>query len=142
MRKWSFGEASKDRLATCHPDLIAVAMLALEYSYGDFAIACGHRGQAEQDAAFNAGRSEKRWPTGNHNASPSNALDFMPWPDPFPKKETLKQRQRWYSIAGAFYAASVALGIPLRFGMDWDGDRDLTDQTFDDLGHVELVKGG
>jgi hypothetical protein len=27
----------------------------------------------------------------------------------------------------------------LRFGMDWDGDLDFSDQTFDDLVHFELA---
>ena len=31
-------------------------------------------------------------------------------------------------------------GIEIRTGMDWDGDGDYRDQTFDDLVHVEVVR--
>lgn len=54
-------------------------------------------------------------------------------------EETAKRRARWYYMGG--YVAGVAdqLGTPVRWGGDWDGDEDFSDQTFDDLVHFELV---
>ncbi len=46
--------------------------------------------------------------------------------------------QRWYLYAGAFKGAGEALGISVRSGADWDGDGFTNDQTFDDIGHLEL----
>ena len=134
--RWVFGHTSTSRLAECHERLRLVAYRALLRSPCDFMVVCGHRSQVEQDAAFASGYSKLRWPTGKHNALPSLALDFAPWPMPFSSEP--KHLARFYLIAGAFWAAASELGVEIRMGVDWDGDGDLTNQTFDDLGHVEL----
>jgi hypothetical protein len=35
-------------------------------------------------------------------------------------------------------ATAMNLGDRIRWGGDWDGDHELTDQTFDDLVHFEM----
>jgi len=46
---------------------------------------------------------------------------------------------RFYYFAGHVMAVAAFLGVNLRYGGDWDGDKDLKDNTFNDLCHFELV---
>ena len=72
-----FSKTSEARLSTCHPDLQAVCReLIKQY---DFAVLCGHRGKAEQNAAFDAGNSRLIYPQSKHNAKPSLAVDIAPY---------------------------------------------------------------
>jgi len=58
-------------------------------------------------------------------------------------KDYGKDLGRWYAFAGYVHAvgdelyARGEISSPLRHGYDWDGDHRLTDQSFDDLPHVE-----
>ena len=70
----AFSKKSEARLNTCHPDLQAVCReLIKQY---DFAVLCGHRGKAEQNAAFDAGNSRLIYPQSKHNSKPSLAVDI------------------------------------------------------------------
>ena len=42
-------------------------------------------------------------------------------------------------IASCFFLASQEMGIPIRWGGDWNMDNDLFDNNFDDMGHIELL---
>jgi hypothetical protein len=42
-------------------------------------------------------------------------------------------------IAGRAFAIAAEEGFRIRWGGDWNGDGDLTNQKFDDLFHLELV---
>jgi len=58
-----------------------------------------------------------------------------------PKIKAKAQKKLWASlayVAGAARVYAYANGLRLRWGGDWDMDGDLTDQTFDDLFHLEL----
>lgn len=130
-----FGSRSLHNLRTCHPDLVRVLKLALSWGVIDFAVVEGHRGEARQNAAFEAGNSKLRWPDGKHNDFPSRAADLAPW---IGGAIPWNDRRYWDVLAGAVLAAAAQLGVELRWGGDWDGDTDLSDQKFNDLGHFEL----
>lgn len=73
-----FSKTSKDRLATCHPDLQAVCNeLIKQY---DFSVLCGRRGEREQNEAYKKGTSNVRYPNSAHNKVPSLAVDIAPYP--------------------------------------------------------------
>lgn len=131
-----FGDRSKMMLSTCHVLLRAIAHRALELSPIDFAVVQGHRNKDDQEVAFESGKSRVQWPNGRHNSLPSHALDFAVVPNPY--EAGFKNAARYYLVAGCFFAAARELGVEIRWGGDWDGDGDFTDQTFDDLGHVEI----
>jgi peptidoglycan L-alanyl-D-glutamate endopeptidase CwlK len=137
----SFGTKSRERLDTCEERLQRV--LERVVVGFDCTVLEGHRGQAAQDAAFASGASQKRWPDGNHNAVPSRAVDAAPWPVDWGEEGDAKRRQaavrRFYLFAGYVLGVATELGVALRWGGDWDGDRDLADQTFNDLVHFELT---
>lgn len=141
-----FGRSSKQKLDTLHPDLQRVLNRVIEWY--DFTILEGHRGKEAQNKAFETGRSKIKWPDGKHNTSPSEAVDIAPWPVDWASRRDLTpgERQkiigRFYVLAGAVLQAGYQMGIKLRWGGDWDGDLDMTDQKFDDLPHFELVRRG
>lgn len=61
------------------------------------------------------------------------AIDLVPYPVDW------KDTERFYLFAGMVLAVAKEMGIPLRWGGDWDRDMDLHDQKFNDLVHFELV---
>ncbi len=124
------GRQSLHRLRSCDPRLQALfARVVAEY---DNSILCGHRGREAQNRAFREGRSKLEWPDGDHNEYPSKAVDAAPWPIDW------TNLKRFYHFAGYVLATAREMGIPLRWGGDWDRDYDLDDQTFNDLVHFEI----
>jgi hypothetical protein len=71
-----------DKLRTCHPDLIRL-MLEVDKVSPGIIIACGFRGETEQNAAYARGASGVKWPHGAHNKTPSRAVDAYPPNYPF-----------------------------------------------------------
>jgi peptidoglycan L-alanyl-D-glutamate endopeptidase CwlK len=135
--KYVFGARSAARLSECHDGLELIARRALGYSICDFSILCGHRSEEDQTRAFAEGKSKLRFPRSLHNRTPSMALDFGAYPRPFGAERA--DTARYYAIAQAFFAAAVELGLTIRWGGDWNGNGDFRDNTFNDLGHIELL---
>lgn len=133
----SFGSASQAQLATLDPRLQQVLNEAIKHI--DFSVVEGHRGQEAQDKAFNTGRSKLPWPQGNHNKDPSTAADCAPWPiDWSDKPDSIR---RFCYLAGFIMMTGRQMGIPLRWGADWNKNDDLRDEgSFRDWPHFELVE--
>ena len=73
-----FGNASTQKLNTCHPDLIQIHQLAISRTRIDYGISEGHRSLKRQKELFDQGRSkidgiERK---GKHNYQPSLATDI------------------------------------------------------------------
>lgn len=130
---YTYSKSSKEKLDTCHPELQRLFNEVLK-TY-DHTITCGHRNKEDQNAAFANGTSQLKWPNGNHNKTPSIAVDVAPFPVDYSNK--LKVLARFYHFAGYVLATAERLGIPIRWGGDWDSDKIFTDQNFDDLPHFE-----
>jgi len=64
------------RLKTCDPRLIA--LIEAVHARQPVSVLCGHRTQAEQDAAFFAKKSKVKFPGSKHNALPALAVDICP----------------------------------------------------------------
>jgi len=132
----AFGARSLAKLAELHPDLQKVLTEAIKYR--DFAIICGYRDETEQNEHFATGRSKVQYPNSKHNQRPSLAVDVAPWYAEAP-------HIRWNdvtgfaSLGGFITGIAAAQGIAMRWGADWDGDGDHTDQTFMDWPHLELL---
>lgn len=131
-----FSDQSNKKLDTCHPLLQKLFREVVKDD--DCTVICGHRSRKEQNHAFDSGASKVTWPNSTHNAMPSNGVDVgpylpgkgIPWDIP----------EQFYYFAGKVQAKARQIGIKVRWGGDWDGDRDLKDQKFNDLVHWELVK--
>jgi peptidoglycan L-alanyl-D-glutamate endopeptidase CwlK len=130
----SFSKASKDNLATCHPDIQKVLNEAIKYV--DFTVICGHRGQQEQDEAFAKGFSKIKWPNGKHNKFPSEAVDVAPYSNGIHWDDL----EAFTYLAGIIKGISFTMGIKLRMGVDWDGDLLVKEHSFKDRPHIELVR--
>ncbi len=129
-----FGTASQQQLATCDARLQRLAKEAIKYI--DHSIIEGFRDKAHQDADYAKGVSKLRWPNGRHNATPSRAFDFAPYPIDWSNKVTALGR--FMLVAGVYLVCAVKLGVKIRFGWDWNRNLDPRDESFLDWGHIEL----
>ena len=132
-----FGRASMDRLATCHPDLQMLFNTVVE-KY-DCSILEGRRLGEKQDELYRQGKSKVKYPNSKHNYDPSYAVDVAPYHKDKPHIRW-NNKESFYHFAGYVMGVASQMGIGIRWGGDWDGDKDLHDQTFYDLPHFELTK--
>ena len=112
-----FSQLSLERLATCDVRLQVILNKVIEHI--DFAVVEGHRGEAAQEAAFKLRRSDKHWPNGNHNSSPSRAVDIAPFVNGMIQWSDLVAFGR---LMGYVQAIADIHEVRLRFGLDWNGD--------------------
>ena len=116
-----FGKVSAERLATCHDELQALMNRAIMNTPIDFCIACGHRGQEDQDKAFAQGYSKVKWPNGNHNKIPSNAVDVVPFVD---GKAVWDDIDLFDKLAGHIALCAKDLNLDMVWGGTWTEFRD------------------
>lgn len=128
---YKYGKSSRERLATCHPDLQKLFNELIKD--WDISILCGHRTEEEQNAAVASGNSKTPFPKSKHNAMPSLGVDAALYPVDW------NDTGRHYMFVGMVKQKAKDLGIEIRCGADWDGDNDTNDQTFNDLVHFELA---
>jgi len=136
----SFSRRSATNLGTCTPGIQRV-MYAVILEV-DFSVVYGHRGEEEQNKAFNGGFSTKKWPNSTHNKIPSRGIDILPYPSGWPQDSDTKlikmhKIAHFYYLAGVVMTKAKELDINLRWGGDWDMEKDVLDPTFDDLAHFE-----
>ncbi len=133
-----FSQASFSKLSTCHPDLQALFYEVIK-SF-DCTILESYRNQEDQEKAFASGYTQLHWPYSKHNHKPSMAVDVAPYP--------IYQRndKRSYWFAG--YVMGIAQKLKddgkmthaVRFGGDWNSDKNIDNEHFKDLVHFELVE--
>ena len=125
-----FGKTSKKRLYTCDEDLVFLFEEVIKYF--DCTVLEGYRGKRLQNKYFKEGKSKLKFPEGNHNKKPSKAIDVVPYPIDW------EDRERMTYFAGFVKGMAAALGIPIRWGGDWNNNTEVKDNNFDDLPHFEL----
>jgi peptidoglycan L-alanyl-D-glutamate endopeptidase CwlK len=142
--KYKFSTTAASRLATCHSDLQKIMNLAIELTDMDFGIAEGHRSIERQQQMYKDGKSKIDGITrkGKHNYSPSLAVDIYAF---------VNGKASWavadlmflngiITAAAKILKAQGEITHDIRLGANWDRDGEfLTDQSFDDLPHIELV---
>ena len=127
-----FGKTSKNRLETCEKDLQDLFNEVVKNF--DCSVLEGHRGQEKQDKYFNEGKSKVKYPNGRHNATPSKAVDVVPYP------VNWDDTARMYYFSGFVKGLAASMNINIRWGGDWDNDTQVQDTKFKDLPHFELRK--
>ena len=133
---FKFSQSSLDKLATCHPDLIALANECIKYR--DCIILEGHRNEADQNKAFDTGHSKLRFPKGKHNASPSLAMDMGYWPNPYANRSDALYFAGWVTgVAQGLYNIGK-MKNKIRPGADWNRNGQVSDESFSDIFHFEL----
>lgn len=133
-----FSQASFSKLSTCHMDLQVLFYEVIKYF--DCTILEGYRNEEDQEQAFNSGNTQLHWPHGKHNRQPSMAVDVSPYP------------VDWNNVSRFYWFAGYVMGIAqklkddgkmthsVRFGGDWNSDKNITNERFKDLVHFELVE--
>ena len=131
-----FGKRSMERLETCHPELQRLFKEVVKYY--DCSVLCGHRGETEQNQAYDEGRSKLRFPESKHNKKQSIAVDVAPY---FKNRPHIRwdDMNKFYEFEGFVLGVASQLGIRIRSGLNWDMDDELKDQTFFDGPHFELA---
>lgn len=141
---FKFSVTSRQRLETCHPDLIKIFETAIKMSDVDFGIAEGFRDVERQMKLFKEGKSkiDGIHRKGKHNYNPSHAVDIYAY---YENKAQWDSEHLCY-ISGIIKAVSELLykenkiSHQIRWGGNWDRDGIiLKDQSFDDLVHFELI---
>ena len=134
----SFSDESLAKLSECHPELQLLFHKVVEIF--DCTVTCGHRNQADQEAAFASGNTKLHYPNGKHNAIPSLAVDVAP----FPVDYSNTKRFYWFGgyvlgVADQLFEQGIMM-YRIRFGGDWDHRYDLNDpKMLNDLVHFELI---
>lgn len=153
MRKvsgFTLSKRSRDNLIGVHPDLVKVVERAIEITEQDFLVGCGVRSIATQRKYVRTGAS-KTMNSRHLKASNgySHAVDLWMWKDGGISWDTSGSESsyvvsnkddyvNYQEIGTAMLLASLELGIPIRWGADWDGDGQHTDHSFIDWVHFEL----
>lgn len=124
---------SQSKLDGVNEPLVRLVHRALEISEADFAIIEGLRSIEKQQENVRKGVSQ----TMKSKHLTGQAIDILP--------SSIKPGMKWElhhfkPVLHAFYLASIELGIPLRFGINWKSDPSLPIETkFIDAPHIELV---
>ena len=126
-----FGKRSRERLATCDERLQRVFNEVINYV--DCSVLEGHRGEERQEKLFKDGKTKVHYPDGRHNASPSRAVDVVPYPVDW------DDRERFHLFAGFVLGIAYSMDISLRWGGDWNQNFEVDDNQFDDFPHFELI---
>jgi len=127
-----FGKRSRNALLSADQELQKLFNEVVKTF--DCSVLCGHRNEADQNKAYEEGRSKVMYPDGRHNSLPSKAVDVVPYPIDW------KDEERMVLFIGYVLGIASQMGIKIRSGLDWDMDTQTKDTNFRDLPHFEIVK--
>jgi len=133
-----YGEKSLEHIRKLHKDLQLILGEAIKYV--DITVIDSHRDEDTQNKYFKEGKSKVKFPNSKHNKFPSMAVDIIPLKFPNNFKD-------WAKFA---YMIGIVKGISeemykngtikhrLRFGLDFNRDGILFNDSFIDAPHIEL----
>jgi len=138
---FQYGKSSREKLTTVHPLLRQILINVLKMGIMDITIIYGVREKEEQDRLYAEKKSKLKWPDSKHNIQQhwwkSKAVDAAPFIN---GKVSYNYNHCCY-LAGLVMGEASRMGIAVRWGGDWDMDGEaITDQSFNDLLHYEIVK--
>lgn len=138
---FKLGKQSTQKLQGVHPALVLVVNRAIELSSQDFMVTCGLRTEDEQARLYAQGRTTPgpivTWTMQSRHMPDRDglgrAVDLVPFPVDW------KTPSKFDAIAKAMFTASKELGIPIRWGADWDKDGNPREKGESDSPHFELA---
>jgi peptidoglycan L-alanyl-D-glutamate endopeptidase CwlK len=138
-----YGSHSETLISQAHPDIQKVFRFVI--TRYDHSVTDAYRTKAKQNEYFDKGLSKIKYPT-VHNTKPSNAIDGYPYIDGKIIFGVTNSEQKQcihfaaYVMGVAEYMYSIGeITHRFRNGADWDGDKNINDQTFMDICHFEIV---
>lgn len=127
----TFDKSSAEVLSKAHPLLRKLMTACIKQR--SFKILQSTRGRAAQELAYRQGRSKVRFGNSAHNYSPAIAMDVVPLPVDW------KNLKEFESLArDVILPTANRLGIPIRWGGDWNMNGKTLDERFVDMPHYEL----
>lgn len=129
---YQLSDSSLAKLENVHDDLVKLVRAVADKGF-PIMVVVGHRNEADQNAAYNAGRSKEVWPNSKHNKTPSLALDLSPVPYDSQADKQL------YFFSGFVLGVAKELNLPVRWGGDWKQTYNVYLNAFNDLYHFELL---
>lgn len=138
---FSLSADSRSHLKGVDPRLVRVVERAIAISEVDFRVICGVRTAAEQRELYAQGRTKPgkivTWTLNSrHIPDPKTglgrAVDLLPAPYDW------KQLLPFDKVAKAMMQASAELGVPIRWGANWDSDAQVREKGETDNPHFEL----
>lgn len=145
-----YGKRSLKALDSADPRWTTVMRIVIELT--DNSILYGNRSPETQFDLFKLGRAEDangEWQIvdkskvvtykdgykelSTHNSLPSKAIDAVKYPISW------EDREGAILFAGLILGVAKAHGWSVRWGGDWNGNFDLSDQSFMDLYHFEFI---
>ena len=121
-----FGKRSRERLKGVDSKLVNVLNEVVKYF--DITVIEGLRSQERQNELVAQGKSKTKF--GKHVQG--KAVDIAPYPIDW------EDTDRFYYFAGFVKGIAYKMGIPIRWGGDWDDDTNVKETKFKDLVHFEL----
>lgn len=131
----SFSRTSKAKLDTCDPRLVEIFEEVVKHV--DCTVLQGERDKETQDEYYRQGTSTVQWPNSKHNCPNgelSRAVDVIMYPIDW------NDWHRHFYFMGVVKGIAAAKGYKIRSGLDWDGDNDFKDQSFNDAPHFEIIE--
>jgi len=120
---YKFSKRSEKNLTEAHQDLQTLFRTIIKYR--DCSIICGHRGEMEQNAAFDRGNSKLRYPKSKHNKMPSLAVDVIPYPfNGWNDIDQFKEFGNFVKGIAVMLKAYGAIENDITWGGDWKSFRD------------------
>lgn len=138
--KYLYGRRSREFLYTASFKLQLVFDEALAMGLIDITVVESRRAKARQNRLFRIDRSRVQWPNGKHNVLNPNDLAHAVDAAPYVNGKRSDNYYHCIFLAGVIQCCGEKLGIPIRWGGNWDRDGEpITDQDFQDLWHYEEV---
>ncbi len=139
---YALGAASIANLRGVHIDLVRVVTLAITLTKVDFKVIEGVRTPERQRALYAQGRTAPgpvvTWTLNSNHFRQrdgfGHAVDLLPAPYDW------KATAPFDEVARAMRLAGEMLGIPIRWGKDWDGDGRVGEKGESDSPHFELAR--
>ncbi len=126
---YSYSKRSEENLVQCHQDLQVVFREVIKHR--DCSIICGHRDEADQNAAFDRGHSQLKYPRSKHNKTPSLGIDVIPYPfSGWRDTVAFKEFGNFVLGIATMLKSYGAIENELTWGGNW--------KTFRDLPHYQL----
>lgn len=127
---YKFSTRSKAALKNAHPLLQKLFNEVIKEF--DCVILESRRNKADQTKAHKNGFSNAKFGESAHNYTPAIALDVCPYPIDWSNSKA------FIDLSRVVLKKAKELNIKIRWGGDWNGDGDMTDQKLMDLPHYEL----
>lgn len=125
-----FDDASERNLSKAHPLLQRVIRQARKHVA--FRVLDSTRGEKAQTVAYKTGKSKAKFGQSAHNYIPAVAVDLFPAPYDWNDIEAFD------AMAEIIMSIAKVLGVPIRWGGDWNRDGDKTKSDAWDKPHFEL----